>query len=1107
MSDAIEIEINDDKIEIECDINNGIDNPHNNKPITRIEVSPNGENFVTYSKKDNSIFCWNVENVAKSKLECVERIKQLCVSDDMKLVIIDNYERHLGIYDMKNNRQSIKLDCYSEKIIRHDYCTFNSNNDLILHNYELQIILIYSTQTNNYKWNCKRIYNIPENFKFISLSKTDKLLLNLNNSIYEWNPITEMSIKIFDSNEEIRYTSYEVFRKNIRIFRNEKFIYIKIKNKIIIYSIELEIPIASLNINNGAQLCNFINHTGSIHLLLPLLNGSTIMKQCWDLCLNRLENKGKLSSKKYQTFSDSIQTTTKYAIGIFGVRIWKIEFKDILEILAKMNLTFENSDEIVEYWYFDYDFKISNEIHKTYLSNIHLINPSTKNILELFDEVMGSVYVKKNYDHERVHGLWYIKEIDFKKSKVEELNLTNDGIGELLGSRLLNDNNIIVLTTNGLFIYYFNENNESISINYYHYRKISYTSNAREQFVNYKNVFTKTTLPLPNYDSFKYCDIWVSYVKDNKEGLLKYGVELLTFAIKEHKVELIDYIYKKCINYFKEDLRGNREFLSIVTSTMPLLYEHYPEYISKYSSETTMIIDSYFYSIEHEYSNLHLHSFYNPAVINLTQSIWWLKFCLLIFKIKHNYIMIYLILKDMQNLIMLSILPIYFAIFYILSKHHFIHNYDILYVFYYNIADIFSKIFSNIFIYTTIPTITFMNPYIKFVSYPQEYNWFLELIIPQSSPFVKTISRDIYKTWEGETLINFKWNKYGKYYYAIIWIGFMILLGCFTAAATIPKQYIDDDTRKQLLIASIIFGFTYLSFEIRQFIYNPIKWVRDFWNIFDLIAFLLPIYTSIYWLQTNNKHTQLLSFSCLFLDIKFLLFFRVFESFGIYFAIIISVGKQIASFLVVLLIIIISFAHAFYILLVPESNFSFEEYTNNKDPNNPWNIASAYYQVFENRTVDSNSYMVQLPDENTNMFVDFGTAIFAMYLFLTGDSSALTNWTYKDNPSLVILIVLFSLLIVVYLMNLLIGLLNNAIEKDNDRISYLIQKAEILAEIELLYLLPHQRRWKTWFPEVIYYYASVDKTRQKIKEMINKEEWNTDEFSELKRNLLNELKI
>jgi hypothetical protein len=120
------------------------------------------------------------------------------------------------------------------------------------------------------------------------------------------------------------------------------------------------------------------------------------------------------------------------------------------------------------------------------------------------------------------------------------------------------------------------------------------------------------------------------------------------------------------------------------------------------------------------------------------------------------------------------------------------------------------------------------------------------------------------------------------------------------------------------------------------------------------------------------------------LDIKFLLFFRVFESFGVYFAIIISVGKQIISFLVVLLIIIISFAHAFFILLSPEPGFSFEKYINSNDPNNPWNLAPTYSKVLDDGTVDSNPYIIQKPDENTNMFIDYRTALFAMYLFLTG---------------------------------------------------------------------------------------------------------------------------
>ncbi|RGB38715.1 hypothetical protein C1646_691754, partial [Rhizophagus diaphanus] len=149
----------------------------------------------------------------------------------------------------------------------------------------------------------------------------------------------------------------------------------------------------------------------------------------------------------------------------------------------------------------------------------------------------------------------------------------------------------------------------------------------------------------------------------------------------------------------------------------------------------------------------------------------------------------------------------------------------------------------------------------------------------------------------------------------------------------------------------------------------------------------------------------------------------------------------------------------------------------------------------------------QTPDKNTNMFIDIRTSLFAIYLFLAGDSSALSNWSYADNPSIAILIVLFSLLVVVYLMNLLIGLLNNAIEEDNNRVSYLLQKAEILAEIELFYLLPHQRRWQTWFPEVIHYYADADKTRIEIERLIKEGEWDNKEFIKMQEKLLEQLQI
>src|SRR5688572_18731556 len=72
--------------------------------------------------------------------------------------------------------------------------------------------------------------------------------------------------------------------------------------------------------------------------------------------------------------------------------------------------------------------------------------------------------------------------------------------------------------------------------------------------------------------------------------------------------------------------------------------------------------------------------------------------------------------------------------------------------------------------------------------------------------------------------------------------------------------------------------------------------------------------------------------------------------------------------------------------------------------------------------------------------------------FLIGDSNPLSNWEYKDNPSLSLFMVLFSVLIAVYLMNLLIGLLGNAIEEENNRASYFTQKAKVFKKFHNIYI-------------------------------------------------------
>ncbi|POG78479.1 hypothetical protein GLOIN_2v1537213 [Rhizophagus irregularis DAOM 181602=DAOM 197198] len=1027
-------EAHDHKVDID---NVDIDNVVKLDNVSFTRVTPNGKFLITISPSNLAVG-WNVEDVDKGQLKKEFEVDisdfgfKYCFSDNKKVVAFqEKIFGPCGIYDIDNNQ----LNKITEYYLPDYYFCFSLNNDIIAYDYHLPVIYISSTRTNNNKWNYKRIYERPEyleDLNILSISKYNKLYFTLsNNSIYQFDLITKKS-------KEICFIDDEVISK-VDLSSNENLdclITYWTCDKTFIYSIELEIPVfldiilnpenpRFTSVSNVNRLRKFMKHPTLCSLLIPslLVNitfknkfWNSIMENFWKKCIEHLKQNGHLPKKVEPRF---IEATKKYAF----IDTWRIDLKTMI---SSINSLF--TDENVK----DVD-NLHILLRNSYMDVIHELFHEVKVISELLvtEKSLGKWSVKRNFGNEKIFLDIYSDNVKIGSRKFKFKN------SYLIEIKILDESDIIILTQFGLSIFHFNKDKNSISLIYYYQMEL----NDISQLQFYKKKFSnRTDLPLPNTTSFETCDEWVSDIIDNKVTFLKYGIELLKFAIDKHNVELIEKIYNKCMRYFKDDF--NKLFLSIITSTMPLLNVHYPEYIERYSSETTMIIDSPSYRITYKSNVLHLSSCVYPQLES---------------KLSH----------EKEN----------------------------------NVDNSNKKLKS-------IPTLILLNPYIKFVNYPANYTLISELFWPKPSPFVETININIYKTWNGESLINFKWDTYGKYYYAGIWILFMVYLGCFTTAATIPQQYIEKNIQKRLLIASIILGFVHLSFEIRQIIHDFNKWIRDFWNIFDVIAYVLPIVTSILLLRTSDMNIiPLLAFSCLFLDIKFLLFFRAFEYFGVYFAIIINVAKKIVSFLVVLFIIIISFAHAFYILLVPRSQFSFDEPTNNDDPNNPWNIASSYYQVFENGSIGHNPYIIQQPNDSTNMFVNFTTAIFAMYEFLTGDSGAFSNWSYTANPSLAILIVLFSLLVVVYLMNLLIGLLSNAIEESNNRVSYLIQKAEILVEIELFYLLPFQRRWDDWFPKVMYYYANVDKTREKIKELIKNDEWESKNLQELKEKLLKKLII
>ncbi|KAF0519098.1 transient receptor potential cation channel subfamily a member 1-like [Gigaspora margarita] len=350
-------------------------------------------------------------------------------------------------------------------------------------------------------------------------------------------------------------------------------------------------------------------------------------------------------------------------------------------------------------------------------------------------------------------------------------------------------------------------------------------------------------------------------------------------------------------------------------------------------------------------------------------------------------------------------------------------------------------------------------PLPKFSCYPSEYNPLIEIFFPKFSPFANYESSELYKWWSGQAIINFKWNTYGKYYFIAIFILYSIFMVCFLIVATLENE-LSKITQEQLLLATIILGAWHIFIEFRHLICHRLRWIKDPWNWFDAVAIVFPVYTSITWLESSTFPVWSATISILFLEIRFLLFFRVFEILGAYFAMIIGVAQKAFSFLVILAFIIFAFSHSLHILLRPTTNVPLNATNINlnnpnyaNDQNNPWNLVTSYHSVSVFGTVSQNASLTELPSASTNMFTSLYTAFLAVYLMLTGDKTYVTKC--------------------------------NAIPETNRNELYLLQKAKILSEIELLYMLPSQRRKNNWFPEIIFYKFDLDKLHNIIQKVQN----------------------
>ncbi|CAI2190288.1 18119_t:CDS:2, partial [Funneliformis geosporum] len=654
--------------------------PHNCSPISMMKISPNGNYIVTYSKDDKTIVGWNVEdkNIIDGEHIEVNHVFHMCVSDERILAYINNkYE--IIIFDM-NNKQPQEVKLYFEfDAMEVRFCEFNEakNKSTRPKKSECQTIYkipkeaeIVSISKHNkiwlrldhnlYEWNLrtghttiilKNIYEIKTKDIRISYNKEltclkmndDKIIIHSNKLGFSTTSIDLnndkllcdfmnhhhcLLLSLFDYpliwNSKTK--SHEVcFKKNNQLNKIElpsKFYDSESKNYryVIVDGHVRRIEFnAELSNQQDGFLRKYKLDKGSIIWKIKIegiqkfkieenLNNKDIITDDSYMRMNKFKNYAESFIKyiKKIKLDNDLVKLKKFAKN-FVDETWITETEEVYLNFIKWIINFEDKEIDHSKW----KNKIG-ELMKGFIKRITKIEKLTK------DSDKFTIKITENYLHineDLIHLFGadrYLRDGDNKEGQNSLQDIKK------FACKSLNDNNIIILTEIGIFVFKLNNSEKLISLNYF------YHMYQPEQII--ENISKMPGYPKDDKDSSGYDELingWVSFVQVNNEEFLKYGSALLMFAIKVHDSDLIDDIYHKCLNLFNQE--NNKAFLSIFNASMPLLNKYYPEYIARYSSDTNMLIDSLEYKVEH-LATFHLYPFSNIEIVDLTPSIFWTKY-------------------------------------------------------------------------------------------------------------------------------------------------------------------------------------------------------------------------------------------------------------------------------------------------------------------------------------------------------------------------------------------------------------------------------------------------------------------------------------------------
>ncbi|KAF9574329.1 hypothetical protein EC968_006836 [Mortierella alpina] len=302
-------------------------------------------------------------------------------------------------------------------------------------------------------------------------------------------------------------------------------------------------------------------------------------------------------------------------------------------------------------------------------------------------------------------------------------------------------------------------------------------------------------------------------------------------------------------------------------------------------------------------------------------------------------------------------------------------------------------------------------------------------------------------------------NTIGYGYWAFRFSFHCVYYGLVIAAALL-QIYHENVGRSQLagvFVAIISVGSAFLWLELLQAIKNFKRYRRAFYNLFDIVAYTLPMTAAVIMLAAFREdsvkaNTRVLSWSVLIVLLHMVFELRVYKSVGQYETFIRESVHQMKAFFLIfaggLVAFTIAILHLLRACAVPGS----------------------------------------CEDSKSEFSKHFFAAFSAMYFFMGGRFDPVAKELMSEDWTFHIMMIFYFFFTVIIMLNMLIALINVAFANRDDGLSLMEARLHYIEMAEnLSYHIPGFRQTHNWFPKEIYFSATA-RDIQEYEEMVKASE-------------------